>query len=453
MSLSGGLSAVNVFSKPLNDAPDDEDLRLHEINSDPALITERLRQLVPLFEFIGANVERASKDKTIVSAPLAQAAMNQNGTHQASVFYILADYTLGVAMFAALPGVYTVGVHDRCSALPVQLWLKSGSVKHIKPGRGLIRAETSISDDIAKEMRIGLINEGRFVLRHKVNIYQDDQLIAIAEHEIGVYADRPSADDVKPTSARIDRLKVSALMIAGLRNDSISRKLAGEQGIAIAARMTKATPQLPTLVQARMMHIESEIIKNNYEQVVVLGAGLDPKPLKYASSDQEWFLLDLPEMLSERKRLVSQAGGSIAHTTDIAVDLRFKDWSEKLLDSAFDPTRPTLVVFEGVSMYLKMEDISQLLVEVSRLTINKDSRLWLDHITDKPFQMGEDEVVAFLQNMARLGEPFITGFENLIDYSGADQWKQIENSSAGDVIGLSDVVHREYRFSLLGPVH
>lgn len=437
--------------KKISLVPDEEDLAVHKINLNGALATQRLRELVPLLGFVGAEITEVSPERTVLTAPLLESAMNQNGTQQAAVFYLLADYTLGIGMFAAIPGIYAVGVHDRCNAQPIQFWLKGGRVTHLGPGRGQIKAVIEISSETAHSLRAQLVAKGRCSLKHEVKIYQEDKLVAIAEHEMGIYADRSAEDEKRPSPARIDRLKVSALMLAGLRNDSISRQLAGEQGLAIAARMTKMSPQLGTLVRARMMNLESEIIRGHYDQIVVLGAGLDPKPLKFASSDQRWFLLDLPDMLAERRAKLKDLDLDPSSTSDIPVDLRRNNWSQDLLASDFDPSLPTLVVFEGVSMYLYGEDLRMVLNEAAKICQNNDSRLWIDHSTTDLLEMKEPEVTHFLENMSRLGEPFVTGFTDIVSLTQTEKWVQTSTLSAGEVIGLNDSIHQGYLFSMLQP--
>jgi hypothetical protein len=52
--------------------------------------------------------------------------------------------------------------------------------------------------------------------------------------------------------------------------------------------------------------------------------------------------------------------------------------------------------------------------------------------------------------MARLGEPFVTGFADPTLFVGQG-WRLIENPSAADVLGICEPVHSEYRFALVAP--
>ena len=331
--------------KPLLLEPDEFDLALHERNRSPALLTRRLRELVPLLDFIDCVVEEVGPQRTVLSVPLLTSAMNQNGTHQAAVFYLLADYTLGVGMFGALPGIYVTGVHDRCEALPVQYWLKRGSVQHFAPGTGTLRSEVAISAEQAATTRKELRERGRTELTARVCFYLDELLVAESEHCMGLYADYPRVAGMRANIFQVQNTKTSALMIAGLRGDSVSKKIAGDQGRAIAQRMALVAPQLPTLVEARSRHVERFVRaqKGEVTQVLLLAIGLDPKPVLLADQAQRWFGVDLRDMLKEREKRFKQLGATPPALTLVPADLRLDDWDQQLVAAGLDPHQPTLV--------------------------------------------------------------------------------------------------------------
>lgn len=441
--------SMHVINEAFNIIPSNEDIVLHAKNCDPKLITERLGELVPLFRFAECKVEEATSARAVLTAPLQDGAMNQNGTHQASVFYLMADYALGVAMFAAVPGIYTVGVHDRCNALPVQMWLRNGRVTHLAPGTGAIRAVAELDQPTVEDMRKSLASKGRCVVKGEVKIFQSDRLVALCEHEIGMYADLPRATHEKASAGQIEKMKLSALMIAGLRGDSLSDVLAGEQGIAIGKRMSNATPQLPSLVRARTKYARDTLKAEKFDQVLVLGAGLDTKPVELADSGERWFLADLPEMLMERDARLQGMDTGRAEIVPVPLDFRMADWPSELLAAGFDPHRRTFVLLEGVSMYLAKKDLCDTLKKLALLCKHSDSRLWIDHVTDTLFGMDDPEVTAFLSSMSRLGEPFITGFDDFTKLGMMHGWELAASVSAAEVAGRKCNVHNQYRFSVL----
>src|SRR5262249_60765438 len=60
------------FFKPSRPIPDEEDLELQRTNADPVLATRRLRDLVPLLEFLDCRVDPIGADETVLSMPLLE---------------------------------------------------------------------------------------------------------------------------------------------------------------------------------------------------------------------------------------------------------------------------------------------------------------------------------------------------------------------------------------------
>lgn len=95
---------VEEFYKPLNDSPTAEDIALTQHNRHPELLTVRLHQLVPLLRTLDFRLTTVTDHETVGAVHLLASTMNQNGTHQAGVFYIMLDYIAGTAIYAVLPG-------------------------------------------------------------------------------------------------------------------------------------------------------------------------------------------------------------------------------------------------------------------------------------------------------------------------------------------------------------
>jgi methyltransferase (TIGR00027 family) len=436
--------------KPLAAVPDAEDLELHRTNACPKLVTRRLRELVPLLEFVDCTVEQITSDGTVLTLPLLVSAMNQNGTHQAAIFYLVADYALGVAMFGVLPGVYVTGVHDRCAALPVQYWLKRGEVRHLAPGTGPLRVEVRIAAADASALRSALIAKGRAELKGIARIHQNGTLVAEAHHTMGIYADVPRAPGSRASIFQIQNLKVSALMVAGLRDDAMSPRVAQDQGRAIAQRMALVAPQLPALVRARTSHLERLLTETGrqFTQIVVLAVGLDPKPYLFSQLGARWFGVDLREMLKEREQRFAQFGSAPTMFTAVAADLRNDGWDAALIAAGYDRGAPTLFIVEGLSMYLSREEFLSLLKTIHGLNDSPESRLWVDHVTQTLFELPQETVRTFLASMARLGEPFVLGFSDIASL-GATAWRCVAQADAARFAGNGDSVHNEYLFSVL----
>lgn len=439
------------YYKILQNTPDEEDLLLHSSNCSPDLMTQRIHELVPLLRFVHCTVDYVGKDKAVLSIPLLDSAINQNGTQQAAVFYLLSDCALAVGIFGVLPGVYATGIHDRCRALPIQYWTKQGIVHHLAPGTGTIRAVVGISQENTLNMRQQLIAKGRTECHEIIHIYQEHSLIATGDFVMGVYADLPRIPSVRTSIRQVQNIKLSALLIAGLRADPLSQSVAQEQGRAIAHRMSLSTPQLPTLIQARTAHLENYLMRKGevHQQVVVLGVGLDTKPFRFASAGQKWFGVDLRSMIQERKKLFLALDVHTDYFTSVEGDIRTENWLSALSQAGYQRHLATLFVLEGLSMYLTEPDLRRVLAQLRSLTCNNASCVWLDHVTESIFQLDLSEVKAFLSSMTRLGEPFLSGFADATPIV-LPYWKVITTVSSANVLGILDIIHEEYRFTVLG---
>ena len=433
--------------KPLAVWPDAEDIQLHRENCSSHLITQRLRELVPLLDFLQARVVQVDPEETRLSISLDAATVNQNGTHQAAVFYLLADYAVGVSMFSSIPGIYVTGVHDRCHALPVQMWLKSGEVKHLAPASGEIEATISISKEDALSLRRQLLHNGSCEYRGTVSFHQDNKLVAVAEHVVGMYVNKPQVIDVKGGLLQEQNRAASALMIAGLRRDRVSRCIAGEQGKALAARMTESMPQLPAMIRSRTETLEHQLQKHakHIPQVVVLGVGLDPKPVYHSDGHQTWFGIDLKPALRDREKRFCVPGCVADNFIPVAGDMREQQWVQDLRAAGFDPSQPSVVIMEGLSMYLTSDVISNVFKQIEEIT-SQGSILWVDHITSNALDM--EAAGDFFAAMGRLGEPMVFGCTDMGQFAG-NGWQVLQSISAADILATDDRLFDAYRFTTL----
>jgi len=421
----------------------------HQRNCSPDLLTERLRQLVPLFDFVGVEVKSVTSDETRLIAPLRTNALNQNGTHQAAVFYLMADYASGIAAMSVLPGLYVIGVHDPCPGFPVQMWLKSGAVEHLAMATGDLEAVVQIDRADAERMRRQLRRKGRCEITTTVRFFQQERHVATARHVVGVYAQPPLAAARPNRPLHEQNRASSALMIAGLRPDSVSRKLAGDQGAAIARRMCELVPELPSLIRARSQNVErccTETVAS-VRQVLVLAAGFDSKPMRYASSEQPWFGLDRKWVTKDRQMRCEQLGIRNPHFRPVVADLLQNDWCDQVLQSGFDPEETSLVIIEGLSMYLTPDQLRGLLQQARSLQC-PGSLLWLDHITEDAVQLHDPGVQNFFTEMSRLGEPMINRFRDIRPLLTSG-WRVRYSNTAAQTLQLSHPVLSCYQFTSL----
>jgi len=67
-------------------------------------------------------------------------------------------------------------------------------------------------------------------------------------------------------------------------------------------------------------------------------------------------------------------------------------------------------------MCLAAEELKQTVKETQMLVQHTGSVSWIDHVTLNLLEMKRSEVTSFLSSMTRLGEPFVTGFNEPTEY-------------------------------------
>ena len=96
-----------------------------------------------------------------------------------------------------------------------------------------------------------------------------------------------------------------------------------------------------------------EKIENTKEAVVLhIGCGMDSRVLRIATEKCDWYDVDFPEVIKERKRYYEETHNY--HM--LSADIREKDWLIHILQK-----KQAIIVMEGVSMYLQLEELKALL--------------------------------------------------------------------------------------------
>lgn len=124
---------------------------------------------------------------------------------------------------------------------------------------------------------------------------------------------------------------------------------------ALGVPVDAATLGLRTLINARHRFIDealSDALAAGASQVVLLGAGLDARPWRFADGlvGRTLFLVDHPATAARRAARARRLPPVDARRVD--VDFAREDFGDALLAAGFDPERPAFFAWEGVSMYL-----------------------------------------------------------------------------------------------------
>lgn len=89
--------------------------------------------------------------------------------------------------------------------------------------------------------------------------------------------------------------------------------------------------------------------------VLHIGCGMDSRIERVGTQRHLWYDIDFPDVITERKRYYQETENYKMLSTDI----RFADWLEAV------PTGNAIIVMEGVSMYLRSEELKQALGQIA----------------------------------------------------------------------------------------
>src|SRR6516164_1998513 len=100
------------------------------------------------------------------------------------------------------------------------------------------------------------------------------------------------------------------------------------------------------------------------EQLVILGAGYDSRPYRFADrlAGVQVFEVDHPATSAAKQAKVGSLLGKIpANVAYVAVDFTVDKLADKLLGRGYLTTRPTVFLWEGVTPYLNLEAVDEVL--------------------------------------------------------------------------------------------
>lgn len=100
-----------------------------------------------------------------------------------------------------------------------------------------------------------------------------------------------------------------------------------------------------------------EQMKKDSEAVVLhIGCGMDSRVLRVGTGGHDWYDIDFPSVIAERKKYYTQ--DNVYHMVE--ADVREQNW---LLD--IPKAKHAIIVMEGVSMYFKPQELNMVLEQIS----------------------------------------------------------------------------------------
>ncbi len=121
------------------------------------------------------------------------------------------------------------------------------------------------------------------------------------------------------------------------------------------------------------------------EQFVILGAGFDTRAFRLPQgAPVRCYEVDTPPTQAVKRAMLEKAGLDSSRVSFVAADFEKEDWLARLADAGFDPGRPALFLWEGVTMYLERSAVEETLRKIAGTA--EGSVVAFDYFTDEPLE-------------------------------------------------------------------
>ena len=97
---------------------------------------------------------------------------------------------------------------------------------------------------------------------------------------------------------------------------------------------------------------KKQVAENPGAVVLHVGCGMDSRCIRVGPGDGQWYDVDFPQVISERKRYFVET----ADYHMLGADIRTEDWLDEI-----PAGKTAVIVMEGISMYLKPEELKTVL--------------------------------------------------------------------------------------------
>ena len=208
-----------------------------------------------------------------------------------------------------------------------------------------------------------------------------------------------------------------------------------EAGQRMADAICAAFPPVEATIRYRTRYfnrwLEREVARGT-RQVVTLGAGMDMRPHLYTSPGVTFYEVDQPEVLRYKHAVLAQHG--VTPCPSLSCNYLEVDLLRRLAGIGLDPGAPTLVLWEGNTMYLPAGALFPFL---NRLAEGMPSVvIVLDYVAaDMSRRQFEHEGTgAAFKGMGRaLGTSFTTGVPDLASFEAETPFRLVDSGMFADL--------------------
>ena len=179
-------------------------------------------------------------------------------------------------------------------------------------------------------------------------------------------------------------------------------------------------------------------LERDVGQIVCVGAGYDGRSLRYAKPGVTWFEVDHPVTQQDKRARLQRLGIDAPNVRFVALDLSVNDVGATLLRAGWEPDASSLMLCEGLAVYLEVPALESLLGGLRRLA-SAATRLAISLRLPGAEPARRER---FQAAVAALGEPTRNTLtaEQSEELLAAARWRTIEVSERAQGAGLAMAV-------------
>ena len=208
-----------------------------------------------------------------------------------------------------------------------------------------------------------------------------------------------------------------------------------DQAMAMARQLAEAVPESTHMLRFRTRFFNRFVeqgIAEGARQVVSLGAGLDMRAQIFAGPGVTHYEVDQDAVIRYKHEVLR--GHGITPSPALPYNYLEVDLPEELAQAGFDLDAPTVIVWEGNTMYLPTETIfpflNSLCARISSFRIAFD--YFEEDLQKRDFERPEDlERIEAVERA--MGASFPTGFPDLAVFEAETPLKVLDSGPIGDL--------------------
>lgn len=245
----------------------------------------------------------------------------------------------------------------------------------------------------------------------------------------------------------IDDVGLTAFLIAQWRSeetesssplyyDHIANIFLSDKSRDTATNINGISPSTKYLVNYRTKYFDDSFtahINKGFKQIVILGAGLDTRSIRLGAEDVRIYEIDKSEVLSFKNEKLESHGYKVK-SIFVPGNYIASDFISSLKERGFDCSEKTYFIWEGNTMYLKVDDIISLL-EIIKKNV-PCFEISFDYLSGKLINRATKNIKAenVVDAFSDLNAQWVTGFDKISTLAEKVHLSVVEDFMITDLI-------------------